>query len=242
MIVTKQDGRRFPLVSAENKCVITQGEQKIDLLGEDVVTMNVESATPLEFDIGDTIEIFGYIYTMNALPEMTKRGERVFSYGLVFEGVRYELLKAQFLDLDSAGIALSGDFSVMLSLRGFCEMIIRNANRAQPGRWALCDDCPESDSRNMAFADEHCLSALQRVCEEFEYEFWIENTVETHGRTSQLHIGTVGSTLPHEFAYGRGKGLYELTRQPLDSENIVTRLYAFGSERNIRAGYRLKIR
>jgi len=64
IIVTKQDGTSFPLVSTENKSAITQGEQKVDLLGEDVVTINVVSAAALRFDIGDTIEVFGHTYTM----------------------------------------------------------------------------------------------------------------------------------------------------------------------------------
>lgn len=233
IIVKKQDGSSFPLVSSANKSIITQGEQKVDLLGEDVVTMNVVSATPLKFDIGDTVEIYGAVYTMNALPEMTKRGNRVFAYNLVFEGIQYELLKAQYLDLDSQGLALSGDFSIMLTLKAFFEMLIRNANRAQPNKWVL-GQCPDTDSRNMSFSDENCLSALQRVCQEFGYEFWI---TYNSGKYT-INIGTVGSDLPHSFAYGRGKGLYELTRQSVDSQNIVTRLYAFGADKNLKSSYR----
>ena len=232
--VTKQDGTKFPLVSAANKSTVTQGEQKTDLLGEDVVTLNVISGTPLPFDIGDTIEVFGYRYTMNALPEMTKRGNRVFAYGLVFEGIQYELTKARYLDLDSQGLAFSGDFSAMLNLRDFCEMLIRNIDRVQPNKWTL-GECPETESRNMSFSDDNCLSALQRICEEFKFEFQIE--LNTDGK-NRIDVKTVGSDLDHKFAYGRGKGLYELTRQTVDSENIVTRLYAFGAEKNLKSAYR----
>lgn len=233
IIVVKPDGSSFPLVSSKNKSTIAQAEQTTELLGSDTVTMNVISAVPLDFGIGDTIEVFGGKYTLNALPEMTKKGNRVYAYNLIWEGMQYELLKGQYLDLDTAGISLSGDFYAMLNLKMFCEMIIWNMEKAQPGVWVL-GVCPDTDSKNMSFNNENCLSALQRVCQEFEYEFWI---VYNNGKYT-INVGTVGSDLPHEFQYGRGKGLYELTRETVDSENIITRLYAFGSERNIKSSYR----
>ena len=56
------------------------------------------------------------------------------------------------------------------------------------------------------------------------------------GRT--INIGTVGTIHDHTFEYGKGNGLYSITRTSVDSEAIVTRLRAYGSDENIPTGYK----
>ena len=38
---------------------VTRGTQKIALLGEDVVTLTVESVRPIAFEIGDVMNVYG---------------------------------------------------------------------------------------------------------------------------------------------------------------------------------------
>ena len=40
------------------------------------------------------------------------------------------------------------------------------------------------------------------------------------------------------FEQGRGKGLYTLQRQNVDTDNTVTRAYVYGSTENLPVGYR----
>src|SRR5690606_20765258 len=53
-----------------------------------------------------------------------------------------------------------------------------------------------------------------------------------------LHIGKQGDVLGHIYEYGKGKGLYTLERSTVTSKNLVTRLWAYGSTKNLRPNYR----
>ena len=53
-----------------------------------------------------------------------------------------------------------------------------------------------------------------------------------------INLKKVGSTLPYTFKFGRGGGMYELTRQNVTSTDIVTKLYVYGSTENISLKYR----
>lgn len=217
---------------------VTRGTQKIALLGEDVVTLTVESVRPIAFEIGDVMNVYGRTYRLNRLPAVQKQGERLYTYEVEMEGAQYDLLRVTYdLTIDTTsntlqdvqGDALTGD------LRRFATVLISNASRVFAGQWAL-GECPETAAdRTLTFGEtDNCLAVLQRLCKEFETEFEIAQT----GGLRTIHFGKVGQTFPFTFRYGRGKGLYALERQNVSSANIITRLKVYGSTRNITARYR----
>ena len=217
---------------------VTRGTQKIALLGEDVVTLTVESVRPIAFEIGDVMNVYGRTYRLNRLPAVQKQGERLYTYEVEMEGAQYDLLRVTYdLTIDTTsntlqdvqGDALTGD------LRRFATVLISNANRVFPGQWAL-GECPETAAdRTLTFGEtDNCLAVLQRLCKEFETEFEIAQA----GGVRTIHFKKVGQTFPFTFRYGRGKGLYALERQNVSSANIITRLKVYGSTRNITARYR----
>ena len=244
LIITHPNGEQMPLFSKENLSGVTKAEQTVGLLSDDIVNISVQSATPLQFALGDTIEVYGKTYTLNQLPTIKKNGDRKFSYDLVFEGVQYELLDAQFLLPDNTvGDSFTGN------LKKFIDILLENADRVCPGKWELCNgineyglpcDCnntilggAETEAKTLTFTGENCLSVLQRLCEEYGQEF--EITQENGIRT--LHIRKAGADFPYTFRYGRTGGLYELTRQNINSKNVVTRLYAYGGSNNVQNKY-----
>ena len=64
---------------------IKSAEQKKELLGEDTVTIKVQSVEPLSCLIGDYIKVYGQTYTMNKPPEVIKSGLTSYETTLVFE-------------------------------------------------------------------------------------------------------------------------------------------------------------
>ena len=217
---------------------VTRGTQKVALLGEDVVTLTVESVRPIAFEIGDVMNVYGRAYRLNRLPAVQKQGERLYTYEVEMEGVQYDLLRATYdLTIDTTSNTLQdvqGD-ALTGGLRRFATVLISNANRVFPGQWAL-GECPDTAAdRTLTFGEtDNCLAVLQRLCKEFETEFEITQT----GGLRTIHFGKVGQTFPFTFRYGRGKGLYALERQNVSSANIITRLKVYGSTRNITARYR----
>ena len=75
---------------------------------------------------------------------------------------------------------------------------------------------------------------MQDFCTQWGTEF--EITQANGVRT--LNIKTAGVNFPYTFRYGRTGGLYELTRQNINSKNVVTRLYVYGGNSNLGNKYR----
>ena len=220
---------------------ITAAKQTWALNAEDTIAITVVSPFPQSYGIGDVITVFGRDYRLNRLPKVSKTGMQEYQYDLEFEGIQYDLMRVTY-DVninttnnqlqDIQGDSLTGD------LKRFMEVLISNANRVFPGKWAL-GVCPETDGDNtLTFSEsDNCLSVLQTLCSEdkFGVEFEI-------GRVNGVYVinikKTIGQTLPFVLEYGKGKGLYSISRENVSSSNIVTRLKVYGSTENITSKYR----
>lgn len=238
-IIHRVSGGNINLISKSPHTLstVTQGSQKITLLAEDVVTLTVESAVKISFEIGDSIDIFGRVYRMNRLPRMQKNGNRLFTYEIEMEGIQYDLMRASYdLTIDTTSNQLQDVQADSLTgnLRRFADVLISNANRVFPGKWAV-GECPATGDKTLAFGEsDNCLAVLQRLCQEFDTEFEIEQS----GGVNTVNLKKVGQIFPHTFRYGKGNGLYSLERQNVSSANIITRLKVYGASKNITHKYR----
>lgn len=229
IIVRHPDGTTALLTSRARKSGVTKAEQSITLLGADTVAITVKSATPLTFHLGDQIDVYGKTYTLNQLPGIKKTGNRNFEYTLTFEGVQYELIDVQFLLPDDTVLdSFTGD------LEDFLGILIGNLTRVYPGKWVLGVFPANTEYKTLAYTEKNCLEVLQDLCEQYSTEF--EITQANGVRT--LNIKTAGVNFPYTFRYGRTGGLYELTRQNINSKNVVTRLYVYGGSSNLGNKYR----
>ena len=229
IIVRHPDGTTALLTSRARKSGVTKAEQSITLLGADTVAITVKSATPLTFHLGDQIDVYGKTYTLNQLPGIKKTGNRNFEYTLTFEGVQYELIDEQFLLPDDTVLdSFTGD------LEDFLGILIGNLTRVYPGKWVLGVYPANTEYKTLTYTEKNCLEVLQDLCEQYSTEF--EITQANGVRT--LNIKTAGVNFPYTFRYGRTGGLYELTRQNINSKNVVTRLYVYGGSSNLGDKYR----
>ena len=239
--MTRPNGNRAPLSSRRTATVITSASQTWNLNADETVNITVQSPFPQQFEIGDKITVFGRDYTLNRLPTVKKTGMQEFVYTLVFEGVQYDLIRAQYeLSVETSGNTLQdvqGD-SLTGTLHKFMEVLIANANRVFPNQWSL-GTCPETDYKTLTFDGENCLAVLQNLCEQFtEGSTTVEFEIVKSNNVYVINLKKVGSTLPYTFKFGRGGGMYELTRQNVTSTDIVTKLYVYGSTENISLKYR----
>lgn len=229
IIVRHPDGTTALLTSRARKSGVTKAEQSITLLGADTVAITVKSATPLTFHLGDQIDVYGKTYTLNQLPGIKKTGNRNFEYTLTFEGVQYELIDVQFLLPDDTVLdSFTGD------LEDFLGILIGNLTRVYPDKWVLGVFPANTEFKTLTYTEKNCLEVLQDLCEQYSTEF--EITQANGVRT--LNIKTAGVNFPYTFRYGRTGGLYELTRQNINSKNVVTRLYVYGGSSNLGDKYR----
>ncbi len=225
---------------------LKQFEQKRSLMGDDVVNLEFATNVVIPFAIGDYIMVFGNRYTLNRLPQMTKLSRNNFNYECEFESLQYQLGRVNFMNVTfSAGVSEAapnffvGEFSLTGNAGLFVETVVYNMHRLAEYEdidWNI-GTTYTTDVRTLDFSGENCLSALHKVCEEFDIEFTITQ-VGTNAYINLFAKGGAGSLTGLTFEYGRHEALYEIKRLNVDSSNIITALLCLGSSKNLPANYR----
>ena len=211
--------------------VDAQTELRQSISGEDLINsrFTVEQ-NKLDLQIGDFVEFKDSVYTVLDEPQV-KKAQNSFSYVIEFKSDQYILKNVQLLnpDTEETEFFLFGNAIDMVSL------IISNMNRVYTDGAYYADFVEIAEPKNIGFNNENCLAALQKIATEFGCEF----TVKGKKITLRKKIGKE-TNLTFEYK----KELREITRQSLPNAELLTVLYARGSERNITNEYgskRLKI-
>jgi hypothetical protein len=212
---------------AEIKPDATSVQQK-QVMGDNVLTVSFTHPENPSFQVGDYCTVYEERYQLNQPALAKKLGENRYQFSLRLEAEYFDLSKVQFLNYGADDSLRESDFTLMLNARGFIDLLLKNALRVSVG-WKK-GDVQATTYKNLSFSKENCLGVLQRLSEEFSLEWAVE------GKTIHLSKRRLISNL--KFRHGRNKGLYTITRQPLSGSKLVTRLYAYGSDKNLPAGYR----
>jgi hypothetical protein len=195
------------------------------LNGEDYIQLSFKHDSFVEILVGDYIEWRSQVYTINQAPGFKKISNREYQYDLRFEGPQYALERALFL-LDG-----EGEFFLTGLSEDFVDLIVENLNRVYgPGSYAKGTvELTQSFFKNLQFNNENCLEVLKRVCEEFELEYSFTDT------TTINLVQEIGNASGLSFEYHAG--LRNIRRNKVSDKDIITRLYVFGSEKNIDYNY-----
>jgi hypothetical protein len=194
------------------------------LMNEQKVQASWVSAAPLDIRLGDYIQVGIEKYYLNIVPDVRKENNFTYVYEATFEAEVYKMYRKILIDEGAAQFSYFGDLDDYLSL------LVSNMNEIDPG-WTYSIGAGLTEAKAMAFDQESCRVALGRICEEFAVEFRIVQRHVTIGKT-------VGADTLYEFEYGKGKGLYNLVRESVQDQSVVTRLYVFGGEKNLNFDYR----
>lgn len=216
-----------------NSRTITSANLSQELLTSDTANIKVESKEPLDFKINDYITIDGSIYRLNQLPSAVKNAEGFFAYDLVFEGVMYDLKRCKFFNADINDFKTELEFPLIGDLEFFLT-VVRNNMRRFSIDWEVGNFPTNTETKSLTFSSDNCLSALQRICQEYNVEFWIK---QENGKF-KIHTGSFGTTIPTDLEYGKGNGLYSLSRKNVNENEVVSRLYVNGGSTNIPNEYR----
>lgn len=205
----------------------TSTQQKA-IMGDNVVNLRFQENRIIPFMINDWCVTFGERYQLNKLPVIKKLSTYLYEYDLTMQAEGSLLARAQFMFLGNDNSLKESDFSLMGTADDFVNLVIENANRVKSG-WIKGQVIP-TDHKNLTFSKENCLTALARLAEAFETEYWIE------GKT--IHLTKRQNDSGRTFKHGKNKGLYEIIRQEIDNSSVITRLYCFGGDKNLPPDYR----
>ena len=230
IIIIHQNGDTLPLFSKARISSVSKATQKVALLSDDLVAISITTATPLDLRIGDYALIYGKCYKLNQLPNITKNGERSYTYDIEMEGAQYDLIDiAYHLPADAYGDTYYAD------LAGHLNVLMFNINRVLPGKWVLGSVPTDTTYTNITTTEKNCLAALQEHCNEYGVEF----EITSDGKTNTLNIKSqAGTTHAFTLKYGRGRGLYNLSRENISNASIKTRLFIYGGTDNLGSDYR----
>lgn len=229
IVVLKKDGSaRCNLRSQKDGIIYASVEREARLMSNDTISVVVHSVNSVGFTVGDYIEVDGSVYRMNQAPKIVRDERTVFEYTLVFESAKYDLANVQFLLPEE-----TVDDYLTANLGELLQIIVDNANRVYADQWARGTYPRKKDVITEQFTEMNCLQALQTLVEDYGYQFRV---VENAG-VKTINVFEQGEQTDVYLEYGRAKGLYAITREATTSEDIITRLYVYGSNENLPAGY-----
>lgn len=245
--LVKADGNLLPLNSKEPLRQVKSAVMKEERMGEDTLTLVVEATLPIDFTVGDTLQALGKTYYLNTLPGVQRSARRHLTYTVVLESAKYDLAKTILVNEFAGGkeTVNETEFSYTGEFDQLMDLAVINLNRTQGAdswQWRKVDTGADPDfdpqyqeCKTLTFSCENVLSALNTICTEWGVEYRIE-TVD--GRRT-ISVGQIGRQVyEYRFAYGKGRGLYSLTRSNASESSAPTRLYAYGSSQNLGTAYR----
>lgn len=194
------------------------------LMSADRITLRVTVNSVLPLELGDHITYGTDNYYLNQAPLIEKINEQTYKYTCNFEGILYDLFNKLLISSDGLN-----DFSYTGNAEDILTLIVTNLNQIYSG-WAV-GTVDASTEKTFEFLNDNCRTALTKVAEAFNFEF------ELVGKTINLKEA-VGTVRDLTFKYGEGLGLYSITRKTVEDKNLITRLYAFGSTKNLPYTYR----
>ena len=251
----------FKIISKDSQSIRYEGAPQYNgaYLGVDYIEFrSISSSKIIEWEIGDYVDYFrtGKRYKLYSLP-MPKKVARLGSYGAAIEysNVQFfaatkDLEIAPFKDLvaNDNGIHFSTrqDVSTFEDVRGIARRIEACMNDIFPNKWKI--NVYESDDENLnslllevkefSVAQGSCLDALSMIYDTWKGVGWIHTTengqeVITIGRANVRDAGNTTDM----FTYGIGNGLTSIKKAAANDGEFATRLYIYGSERNLQPRY-----
>jgi len=213
--------------------------------GDMYATCTTETSAPLTISRGDFIVIpVKGVYTdlyenfyLAIDPEVRKVGENKYSYNLRWEYGTYGLRQVTFKSMVTVTPEES-DFYFYANVDEIVDKILANLNVVYPGLYVK-GSIEATERRNHKFNGENCWDVLRRICSDYELEFDFVSTADVrHACTYTLDIATkIGRNWPFTLEYGVNNGLYDITRESVNKEDLCTSLYAWGSTKNLKADY-----
>ena len=206
------------------------------LQGTCEITMSCEFSSMQTLGRGDMILWDDEPYFALEYPQIDKLGTNKFVYRLTYVHQFFLLKDIQYRVIDRSNTYW---WATMDDIVG---MIVTNANRAYSGLFVK-GTIDTTEHRNHQLQDENCHDVLNRIASEYELEWGF--SYNTSNNKIYLNVKKqLGDMTGLYLSYGPGNQLVNLKRVSSGRDQMVTRLYAYGSDKNIPASYgypRLKL-
>lgn len=225
------------------KVVVKELDYHGEFMGESHVTFDLDSPVPVEFAFGDYLTYRGEKYTLRELPSVEKQARRS-SYGGAFryenitlQGMEWEPTHVEFTDYVPADNNIH--YTGLSTFSFYCDHPSKLLERIQAcmdvaysgtDAWTFVLS-PDVDLTNFhaetidISSGTSCWAALALMYSKWKIPYTRVGKTVTVGATAQVTANT--------YEYGKGNGLLKLKRVIDTDKTIVTRLRAYGSDKNM---------
>lgn len=221
------------------RCELSEFDYSGQFMGSRALTATYDSPRIIDFSVDDYVEYRGEKYVIDYDPSISRFAQtlqsgKAISYQLAFKPLSVELESCGFQDYvlydNLLHYSPSPKFSFVGTAADMADRIQANMDRVYPGLWKIevSPSIPLED-KSIDVDNISCWNALVRLNKEYGLNFSVI------GR--KVRIGFEANALNHTFFYGKGNGLYQIDKTVNSDNAIITRLYAYGSDRNIPEGY-----
>lgn len=242
-------------------------EYHAEWMGDEYVTVTVKSPTPIDFHFGDYLIYRSEYFRINYDPNVVKKAAlEKFGEGFTYDNIKLYSDASKTKDIDFKDVVLNpesaantqvytslSEFSFYAaSVEDLADRLQANLNRESSGWRVLTPSLSRCLQRDIDISDWNKYYTVDGV--QGETDVNIEITVEDKcwqvvkmsyekfglaycitGRT--IVIGGDPVKADHIFRYGKNNGLYEVERTSDENQEIVTKLFAYGSEQNLPLNY-----
>ena len=239
------NGVEIPLVSYANNSIPTEVKCTMEWQGDESISLRIESATPIEIPLYSYVDYKGVRFRMNRPAEVKKEYDTL-EYGIELESARYEFGRVLYdTSVDPTQAALSKVYSggSFGNLYHFADILVANIKRALGATWKI-EGAAKDDKGGQLLSferSENCLSALHKIAQAFHVFFFTSEDVNSGVRTIRFVSEYEYNPQPRE-EWNIGSELFSVDRKYMGSDNVITRLWAFGSQEGAeKAGDRLTL-
>ena len=253
---------RFKIFSKDGATVRYEGKPRYIgsyLRPSHIEFSEIASDVPIQWEVGDYIEYprTAMKYYLYSVPQVSKNARKgsyggAFTYTSVqFYASSKDLEIAPFRDIVSGdnGIhfSTSPDVSTYEDMYGIVSRIQACMDEIYPGKWRFFvrsfsqSSNPElydsfHTAKEFALSGGTCLDALSKI-----YELWNEtgwwHYYDSAAKRDVILVGYLSElgmdNLVSGLTYGKGNGLTAIKKTQTNKDELATRLYVYGSERNI---------
>ena len=245
LILYAPNGVEIPLVSYANNSIPTEVKCTMEWQGDESISLRIESAMPIEIPLYSYVDYKGVRFRMTRPAEMKKEYDTL-EYGIELESARYELGRVLYdTSVDPTQAALSKVYSggSFGNLYHFADILVANIKRALGVTWKI-EGAAKDDKGGQLLSferSENCLSALHKIAQAFHVFFFTSEDVNSGVRTIRFVSEYEYNPQPRE-EWNIGSELFSVDRKYMGSDNVITRLWAFGSQEGAeKAGDRLTL-
>lgn len=218
-------------------------KRKFTLMKEDYINLKFSVEKPVYFKLGDYVELTDDITGTFELVDLQKptynNATCGYDYDLKLDAYYWKWKNKTFMmvyekkaDGRTEYIRKETSWSLTatldMHLNAFLKNLMALGYRYNAGEFKFdVDGTVEKSSKLITYENTNLMDALTKMAETWECEWWVANSV--------IHFGRCEFNDPEDFEFG--SNVEEMGRQ--DGQSVfATRIYAFGSTRNLPADYR----